>query len=66
MIAAAVMARIERRKISDYGLSLRLALRKNFWLGALLGFVSISGARWQSSPCMASASPAWRFTAPQS
>jgi membrane protease YdiL (CAAX protease family) len=44
MIAAAVMARIERRKISDYGLSLRLALRKNFWLGALLGFLSISGA----------------------
>jgi membrane protease YdiL (CAAX protease family) len=44
MIAAAVMARIERRKISDYGLPLRLALRKNFWLGALLGFLSISGA----------------------
>ena len=44
MIAAAVMARIERRKISEYGLPLRLALRKNFWLGALLGFLSISGA----------------------
>jgi len=44
MIAAAVMARIERRKISDYGLPLRLALRKNFWLGTLLGFLSISGA----------------------
>jgi hypothetical protein len=44
MLAAAVMARIERRKISDYGLPLRLALRKNFWLGALLGFLSISGA----------------------
>ncbi len=43
MIAAAVMARIERREISDYGLPLRLALRKNFWLGALLGFLSISG-----------------------
>lgn len=44
MVAAAVMARIERRKVSDYGLPLRLALGKNFWLGALLGFLSISGA----------------------
>jgi membrane protease YdiL (CAAX protease family) len=43
-IAAVIMARIEHRKFSDYGLPLRLALRKDFWLGALWGFLSISGA----------------------
>ncbi len=43
-IAGCVMARLEHRKFSDYGLPLRFALRKNFWLGALLGFLAISGA----------------------
>jgi uncharacterized protein len=44
LVAMAVMAYIERRKISDYGLPLRLAFRKGFWLGTLLGFLSLSGA----------------------
>jgi len=43
-IAGLIMARIEHRKFSDYGLPLRFVLRKNFWLGALWGFLAISGA----------------------
>lgn len=41
-IAALLMARIERRKYGDYGLPVRLALRKNFWIGTLVGFLAIS------------------------
>ena len=43
IVAFAVMARIERRRISDYGLPLRWARGKNLWLGTLLGFLSVSG-----------------------
>jgi membrane protease YdiL (CAAX protease family) len=38
-----VMAKIEHRKLSEYGLPLRHALRKDFWVGSLLGFLAISG-----------------------
>jgi membrane protease YdiL (CAAX protease family) len=42
-VATLIMAKIEHRKFSDYGLPFRLALRKDFWVGALTGFVTISG-----------------------
>jgi uncharacterized protein len=42
-IAALVMGKLEHRKFSAYGLPLRQALRKDFWVGSLLGFVAISG-----------------------
>jgi len=42
MIAALVMATIERRRFADYGLPLK-ALGKDFWQGALFGFLAISG-----------------------
>ncbi len=41
-IAALIMARIERRKWGQYGLPARFAFRKNFWIGLLVGFLSIS------------------------
>jgi uncharacterized protein len=42
-IAALVMGKIEHRKFGEYGLPLRLALRKDFWVGSLIGFSAISG-----------------------
>ena len=42
-IAALIMASIEKRKYGQYGLPLRSAFRKNFWIGALVGFAAISG-----------------------
>lgn len=42
-IAALVMGKMEHRKFSEYGLPLRLALRKDFWIGSLTGFLTISG-----------------------
>jgi len=42
-IAALVMGKIEHRKFGEYGLPLRLALRKDFWVGSLTGFLAISG-----------------------
>jgi len=38
-----IMGRIERRKISHYGLPFRTPFPKNFWAGLLWGFVAISG-----------------------
>jgi uncharacterized protein len=38
-----IMALIERRKISHYGLPLRTPFPKNFWVGLLWGFLAISG-----------------------
>ena len=43
-IAALIMARIERRKYGQYGLPARFALRKDFWIGILVGFLSISSS----------------------
>jgi membrane protease YdiL (CAAX protease family) len=42
-IATFVMSKIERRKFSTYGLSLRQAFGKDFWTGCLWGFGAISG-----------------------
>ena len=42
-IAALAMGKIEHRKFGEYGLPLRLALRKDFWVGSLIGFSAISG-----------------------
>lgn len=44
VIATFVMGRIEHRRFSEYGLPLRQVLGKDFWLGALWGFLAISGA----------------------
>lgn len=43
-IAALIMARIERRKYGQYGLPARFAFGKNFWIGGVVGFLSISGS----------------------
>lgn len=43
-LAALVMARIERRKWGQYGLPLASAFGKDFWIGLLIGFSSISAA----------------------
>ena len=42
-IAALAMGKLEHRKLGEYGLPLRLALRKDFWVGSLIGFSAISG-----------------------
>ena len=41
--AALVMAKIEGRKFREYGLPIAQALGKDFWKGALWGFLAISG-----------------------
>lgn len=41
-IAALIMARIEGRKYGQYGLPLRHAFGKHFWIGTLVGFLAIS------------------------
>jgi uncharacterized protein len=42
VIPALVMARIERRAWGDYGLPLRQAFSKLFWVGAVWGFMGIT------------------------
>src|ERR1700685_1850661 len=42
-VATLIMGKIEGRKFRGYGLSLRQALRKDFWVGSLIGFLAISG-----------------------
>ncbi len=42
-VATFTMGEIEHRKFSEYGLPLRQALGKDFWIGALSGFLAISG-----------------------
>ena len=42
-VAAMVMGKLEHRKFGEYGLPLRLALKKDFWVGSLTGFLAISG-----------------------
>jgi membrane protease YdiL (CAAX protease family) len=41
--AAVIMSKVEHRKFSEYGLPLRQALRKDFWIGSSMGFLAISG-----------------------
>jgi hypothetical protein len=43
LAACAVLGRLERRTIADYGLPWRRAFRLRFWQGALLGFAALSG-----------------------
>jgi len=56
-LATFIMGRIENRKFSDYGLALRQALGKDFWIGCLSGFLSIGGTLLATaevrSPCSA-------------
>jgi membrane protease YdiL (CAAX protease family) len=40
--AALLLARLERRRFSDYGMPLTQALGKNFWLGVLWGIAAVS------------------------
>ena len=42
LVAGVVMARIEKRRIGDYGLALRRGFRTTFWEGALYGFAGVS------------------------
>jgi len=42
LIAAWIMARIERRKFGAYGLPVRHAFGKDFWIGTFAGFAAIS------------------------
>jgi uncharacterized protein len=42
-VATLVMGRVEKRKFSEYGLPLRQALGRDFWIGCLAGFLAISG-----------------------
>jgi membrane protease YdiL (CAAX protease family) len=41
--ATLIMGRIEHRKFGEYGLPIKRALRKEFWVGALIGFAMLSG-----------------------
>ena len=41
-IAAFIMARLERRPFAQYGLPVKFAFRRNFWVGAAIGFLAIS------------------------
>lgn len=41
-LAALIMARIEHRAFGDYGLPLRNAFGKDFWIGTTVGFLAIS------------------------
>jgi uncharacterized protein len=41
-LPALIMARIEHRKFGNYGLPVRFAFRKDFWIGTLVGFLAIS------------------------
>ncbi len=43
LLACWIMTKIERRKISHYGLPLRTPFPKNFWAGLLWGFLAITG-----------------------
>ena len=41
--AALIMGKLEHRNFSEYGLPLRKALGKDFWVGSCMGFLAISG-----------------------
>jgi len=42
LLASWIMSKIEKRTIADYGLPWRRLFQRQFWLGALLGFGSLS------------------------
>lgn len=41
-VPALIMARIEHRKFGQYGLPVRFAFGKDFWIGGIVGFLAIS------------------------
>jgi len=43
LLASWIMAKIERRRIADYGLPWQRAFRGYFWLGAAIGFATLTG-----------------------
>lgn len=43
LLAATIMSRIEKRKLASYGIPLRGAFGKNFWIGILWGLGFMSG-----------------------
>jgi membrane protease YdiL (CAAX protease family) len=42
-IPALIMTRIEHRSFGEYGLPVRFAFAKDFWIGGIMGFLAISG-----------------------
>jgi membrane protease YdiL (CAAX protease family) len=42
VIAALIMSRIEQRKFGQFGLPVRFAFGKDFWIGTLVGFAAIT------------------------
>ena len=42
-LAALIMSRIESRRWGQYGLPVLSAFKKDFWIGAVVGFIAISG-----------------------
>lgn len=42
LLASWIMAKMERRTLGDYGLPLRQTFGAKFWIGGILGFLSIS------------------------
>ena len=42
IVAALIMSRLEQRRFGDYGMPLRQAFGKNFWLGAVWGIAAIT------------------------
>jgi uncharacterized protein len=40
--ASAILARLERRRLAEYGMPLAQALGKNFWVGAIWGIAAVS------------------------
>jgi len=42
IVAALIMSRLEQRRFGDYGMPLRWAFGKNFWLGAVWGIAAIT------------------------
>jgi uncharacterized protein len=41
--AALIMGKLEHREFAEYGLPLRQAMGKDFWIGVVTGFLTISG-----------------------
>jgi len=42
LLVSGLMAKFERRSLAQYGLPLALAFRKQFWIGAMVGFLSLT------------------------
>jgi hypothetical protein len=62
-LAALIMSRIEHRKWEQYGLPLRFAFRRDFWIGTLVGFLAITASLLAIFALQDFTSPASLFTA---